>query len=73
MAIYRTRPEAIRAEQDALDDIARCSRALVILKGLVILLQPYPKLVKPLDELTDILIALKHTAQDRRAQAAEQI
>lgn len=73
MAIYRTRPEAIRAEQTALDDIARCNRALDILKQLTILLQPYPKLIRPLYELTQIVVAMKREAQARRERAAEQI
>lgn len=73
MAIYRTRPEAIRAEQAALDDIARCSRALDLIRKLTLILQPYPKLIKTLYELTQIVIAMKREAQERRAQASEQI
>lgn len=73
MAIYRTRPEAIIAENDALDDIARCNRALFILKQLTILLQPYPRLIHPLYDLTQIVVAMKRAAQERREQASEQI
>jgi hypothetical protein len=71
--IYRTRTEAIHAENAALDDIARCNRALDILKQLTMLLQAYPRLVVILDELTQLLIAMKHAAMRRRAQAAEQL
>lgn len=73
MAIYRTRPEAIAAENAALDDIARCNRALDILRKLTVMLQPYPKLIEPLYELTQIVVAMKRQAQARRERASEQI
>lgn len=73
MTTYRTRPEAIRAEQQALDDVARCNRALGLIRQLAILLQPYPKLIRTLYELAQIVVTMKREAQARRERAAEQI
>jgi len=70
---YRSRTEAISAEHVALDDIARCSRALRKLRMLTIVLQQYPGVVAMLDDLTQIVVAIKHEAQRRQQRANDQI
>lgn len=71
--MYQTRTHAIRAENEALDDIARISRALDIVAKFQHVLGAYPNAGRALNELAAILRDMKQQAQARRAAASEQI
>lgn len=70
---YQTRTKAITAEHVALDDLARISRALGIVAKFYKVLGAYPNAARRLDELADILTALRETAIERQQQANEDI
>jgi len=64
---------AIKAENDAMDDLARLSRELEIINLLIIHFSDKPNVVKRLGEVRARLLELKHEAMQERAWAAQHI
>jgi hypothetical protein len=73
LGTYASRPKALDAEAQALDDIARCIRILHLLRPIYRVLRVHPRTERVLTEMIDLVIALKHSAQARRDEASRQI
>lgn len=73
MGIYASRPKALDAEAQALDDIAHLVRVLQLLRPIYRVLRVHPTTRRALAEIIDHIVALKHAAQARRDEASRQI
>lgn len=71
---YRTRSNAIEAEQDALDTLARMSEAISLIAGLRNAVKPFSRTATGvLNEVLAILERERTAAIERRVAASKQI
>lgn len=74
MTMYRTRSEAILAENEAMDSIARINRAIDLIRSLRVAVAPFSATAAArLREIEAVLEVERQAAINRRVQAAKEI